>query len=480
MKARAEIASISSGSRTSRKRYIRRRHVQKLSSPGPRRSVMPAMARWKVWLCRFGIAGRRAVPARRSSPDLALASGVTVAMRGPARVMRTLRAQPSGRRASGAKRAVIGQFRPCTIHVQPMHIPGTGLRASRWSAWRSPACGSGGVKRKMATEAKGAFRVGDSVVITNATVATMETGGAPYGLCAGAAVAVRDGRIAAVGPEAAVLAAAPDLPVTDVGGRLVTPALVDCHTHVVFGGNRAREFAMRLEGESYEAIARAGGGIVSTVRATREADAAALLAAALPRVDALIAEGVATIEVKSGYGLDRETELRMLRVAREIGRVRPVRVRTTFLGAHAVPEGIGADAYIDDVCIPALRAARGRGAGRRGRRLLRGDRLLARAGGAGVRGGAGPRAAGEDPCRAAVEPRGGGARRAVRRAVGGPSRVARRRGRRGDGRGGDGGGDAAGGVLHAPGDASCRRWRRSGRRGCRWRWRRTATRGRRR
>ena len=110
----------------------------------------------------------------------------------------------------------------------------------------------------------------------------------------------------------------------------MTPALVDCHTHVVFGGNRAREFEMRLEGESYEEIARAGGGIVSTVRATREADAAALLAAALPRVDALIAEGVATIEVKSGYGLDRETELRMLRVAREIGRVRPVRVRTTL------------------------------------------------------------------------------------------------------------------------------------------------------
>lgn len=213
----------------------------------------------------------------------------------------------------------------------------------------------------MATEAKGAFRVGDSVVITNATLATMETGGAPYGLCAGAAVAVRDGIIAAVGPEVAVLATAPDLPVTDVGGRLVTPALVDCHTHVVFGGNRAREFAMRLEGESYEAIARAGGGIVSTVRATREADAAALLAAALPRVDALLAEGVATIEVKSGYGLDRETELRMLRVAREIGRVRPVRVRTTFLGAHAVPEGIGADAYIDDVCIPALRAAAAEG-----------------------------------------------------------------------------------------------------------------------
>jgi imidazolonepropionase len=108
-------------------------------------------------------------------------------------------------------------------------------------------------------------------------------------------------------------------------------------------------------------VARAGGGIVSTVRATREADEAALLAGALPRVDAMLAEGVATIEIKSGYGLDTETELRMLRVAREIGRVRPVRVVTSFLGAHAVPAGSGADAYIDEVCIPTLREAQAQG-----------------------------------------------------------------------------------------------------------------------
>ena len=204
----------------------------------------------------------------------------------------------------------------------------------------------------------GGFVASADFVLTNATVATMSPG-APYGLIPDAAIAMRGGRIAAVGPAAEVAAA--DLPVRDLGGRLVTPALVDCHTHVVFGGNRAREFEMRLEGASYEEVARAGGGIVSTVRATRAADDAALLAAALPRVDAMLAEGVATIEVKSGYGLDMDTELRMLRVAREIGRVRPVRVVTSFLGAHAVPAGAEADAYIDEVCIPTLRAAHSEG-----------------------------------------------------------------------------------------------------------------------
>jgi imidazolonepropionase len=192
----------------------------------------------------------------------------------------------------------------------------------------------------------------------NATVATMAPG-APYGLIADGAIAVRGGRIEAVGPAAEV--AGEGLPLRDLGGRLVTPALIDCHTHVVFGGNRALEFEMRLEGASYEEVARAGGGIVSTVRATREADETGLLAGALPRVDAMLAEGVATIEIKSGYGLDTETELRMLRVAREIGRVRPVRVVTSFLGAHAVPAGAEADAYIDEVCIPTLREAQAQG-----------------------------------------------------------------------------------------------------------------------
>lgn len=174
----------------------------------------------------------------------------------------------------------------------------------------------------------------------------------PGGVVAGA-LALDLGRIVAVG-------AAPDGPGWarhDLGGRLLTPAPIDCHTHIVHGGNRALEWEMRLQGASYEAVARAGGGIVSTVAATRGASEDDLLAQALPRVDALIAEGVSCIEIKSGYGLDHDTELRMLRVARRIGQTRQVRVRTSFLGAHAVPKGMAADTYIDTVCIPALHAA---------------------------------------------------------------------------------------------------------------------------
>lgn len=193
-------------------------------------------------------------------------------------------------------------------------------------------------------------------VIRNATLATMVPGGAPYGLVRDGAIIVRDGQIAWAGP-AADMPDAGDATICDLGGRLVTPALIDCHTHLVHGGNRAREFEMRLEGASYEEIARAGGGIVSTVSATRAASEDELLGDALRRVDALIAEGVGTVEIKSGYGLDADTELRMLRVARRIARDRPVRVRTSFLGAHAVPAGMEADAYIDDICIPALRRA---------------------------------------------------------------------------------------------------------------------------
>ncbi|MBF9032796.1 imidazolonepropionase [Rhodobacterales bacterium HKCCE2091] len=185
----------------------------------------------------------------------------------------------------------------------------------------------------------------------------------PYGLVRHGAIAADGGRIAWVGPE-------DELPTDYVGwrrapqgGRLVTPGLIDCHTHVVFGGNRAREFEMRLEGASYEEIARVGGGIVSTVTATRAASEDTLLADALRRADALIAEGVTTLEVKSGYGLDMDTELRMLRVAHRIAEARPVTVKTTFLGAHAVPAEYGgrADAYLDEVCIPALRAAHAEG-----------------------------------------------------------------------------------------------------------------------
>ncbi|TPE53038.1 imidazolonepropionase [Amaricoccus solimangrovi] len=197
-------------------------------------------------------------------------------------------------------------------------------------------------------------------LLKNATLATMSDG---YGLIERGAVAIRGGRILWAGLEAEAPAEAAGLPARDLGGALVTPGLVDCHTHVVHGGDRAREFEMRLEGASYEEVARAGGGIVSTVRATREASEAELLAQALPRVDALLAEGVTTLEIKSGYGLEREAELRMLRVARAIGRKRAVTVRTSYLGAHAVPpEYRGRSAtYLSEVCLPTLEVAAAEG-----------------------------------------------------------------------------------------------------------------------
>ena len=142
-------------------------------------------------------------------------------------------------------------------------------------------------------------------------------------------------------------------------GRLVTPGLIDCHTHIVYAGSRAREFEMRLAGVSYEEIARAGGGIVSTVKATRAAAEDDLVATALPRLDRLIAEGVTTIEIKSGYGLDAETEARMLEAARRLGRERNIQVVTTYLGAHALPpEQSDKDRYIDEVCAAIPKLAR--------------------------------------------------------------------------------------------------------------------------
>ena len=173
------------------------------------------------------------------------------------------------------------------------------------------------------------------------------------------AVLVRDGRIEWFGVLADAPADAAHAHRHDLGGRLVTPGLIECHTHLVFGGNRAEEFAMRLDGVSYEEIARRGGGIVSTVRATRAASEETLFNEALRRLDALLAEGVTAIEIKSGYGLDLETERKMLRVARRLGMARPVTVSTTFLGAHALPpEYAGrADDYIELVCavmLPAL------------------------------------------------------------------------------------------------------------------------------
>ena len=149
----------------------------------------------------------------------------------------------------------------------------------------------------------------------------------------------------------------------DADGKLLTPAFIDCHTHVVYGGHRALEFEMRLKGASYAEVAKAGGGIVSTVRATRSQSVEQLVEGALARVDALIAEGVSLIEIKSGYGLDIQTELRMLRAARAIEAARPVRVVTSFLGAHAMPpdEHISPKDYIEKTCIPALRQAHNEG-----------------------------------------------------------------------------------------------------------------------
>lgn len=197
------------------------------------------------------------------------------------------------------------------------------------------------------------------LLIKNARLATMVTGAKSYGLIDDGAIAIEGETIAFCGPLAELPTSMANWPSRDVAGALITPALVDCHTHIVFGGNRAREFEMRLEGATYEEIARAGGGIVSTVTATRTASEEELLASALPRIDTLLAEGVTTLEIKSGYGLDINSELKMLRVARRIGKERPVTVRTSYLGAHAVPAEYkgNPDLYLDEVCLPALSKA---------------------------------------------------------------------------------------------------------------------------
>lgn len=192
-------------------------------------------------------------------------------------------------------------------------------------------------------------------------LATMAEGVVPYGAVRDGAIAVSSGRIVFAGPREAL----PDEPenlarsVHQGQGRWVTPGLIDCHTHLVYGGNRAHEFEQRLAGATYEEIARAGGGILSTVSATRKATEPQLLASALTRLDRLLAEGVTTVEVKSGYGLDLHTEMKMLRVARRLADERPVSVVTTLLGAHALaPEYAGRpDEYIDLVCREMVPAA---------------------------------------------------------------------------------------------------------------------------
>ena len=177
-------------------------------------------------------------------------------------------------------------------------------------------------------------------VLSNCRVATMQYPGVAYGMICDAALRIKDGRIAWVGSAAEHQPQA-DEQCLDLEGRLVTPGLIDCHTHLIYAGNRAQEWALRLQGASYEEIAHQGGGIASTVRATRAAGRPELLETAQARLRALAAEGVTTVEVKSGYGLDVDTELRMLRVARELGESGDIDVIATFLGAHALPPGYG-------------------------------------------------------------------------------------------------------------------------------------------
>lgn len=185
----------------------------------------------------------------------------------------------------------------------------------------------------------------------NARIATLRADRPGLGVIEGGVIASKDGRIAFIGSPDELPTAWDAAERISLDGRWVTPGLIDCHTHLVHAGDRAHEFELRLAGASYEEIARAGGGIISTVKATRAASERELLDTSLLRLDKLIAEGVTTIEIKSGYGLDRETELRMLRVARRLADERSVGIAVSFLGAHALPpEYSDKDLYIESVC----------------------------------------------------------------------------------------------------------------------------------
>jgi imidazolonepropionase len=194
----------------------------------------------------------------------------------------------------------------------------------------------------------------------NARLATLAPTQPELGIIESGAIAAREGRITFAGPQHELPTGLRDRArVVDCEGRWITPALIDCHTHLVYGGDRAHEFELRLAGATYEEIARKGGGILSTVRATRVASEDELIRSALRRLDALIAEGVGTVEVKSGYGLDLETERKSLRVARQLAEQRNVTVRATFLGAHALPPEFADKrdayvAYVADTMIPTL------------------------------------------------------------------------------------------------------------------------------
>jgi imidazolonepropionase len=192
----------------------------------------------------------------------------------------------------------------------------------------------------------------------NARLATLDPARPGLGVIEAGAIACHAGRIVFAGPAADLPACDPAISV-DCEGSWITPGLIDCHTHLVHAGDRAVEFAQRLAGASYAEIARAGGGILSTVRAVRAASEADLIQQSLKRLDALLAEGVTTVEIKSGYGLDHDAEARMLRAARTLGKARPVSVATSYLGAHAIPPDSDAESYIARICteiLPAIAA----------------------------------------------------------------------------------------------------------------------------
>ena len=196
----------------------------------------------------------------------------------------------------------------------------------------------------------------------NIRIATMTENGTPYGAITGGAVAVKDGRIAFVGPAADLPDISSSMIVEDCCGKWVFPGFIDCHTHLVFGGNRAREFEERLNGVSYEEIAKRGGGILSTVKATRAASLEELTRLAIGRIERLAEGGVTTVEIKSGYGLTTADEIKMLKAAKAAGKAAGIQVQTSFLGAHALPPEYAGrpDAYIDYICsdmIPAVAEA---------------------------------------------------------------------------------------------------------------------------
>jgi len=193
----------------------------------------------------------------------------------------------------------------------------------------------------------------------NARLATLSPDRPGLGIIEDGLIACQDGTIQFAGSTADAPAGLEGVSDTDIGGRWITPGLIDCHTHLVYGGDRAHEFEIRLAGATYEEVARAGGGIVSTMKATRAASEDQLIATALPRLDALIGEGVTTVEIKSGYGLSLRDEAKQLSAARRLEQQRPVSVVTTFLGAHALPPEFAGEPerYIDEICdtmIPAL------------------------------------------------------------------------------------------------------------------------------